>query len=138
VVPVFWIASEDHDWGEANRATVIDTTGSPRDLRLQVEGDLRSVRDVPLAPGAVAACLSALEAALPRSDRSAEALAFAGPAGEAPDLGAWFAGILARAFPDSGLVVVEPHVVAPWAGPVYARLVRDAEKIGDAVRDAGE
>ena len=137
VVPVFWVASEDHDFAEANRAAVIDASGAIHALSLDVVADLRSVRDVPLSPDAMRAVVASLASALPPTERAAAAVALATPA-RPTDMGAWFATCLGRLLGDTGLVVVEPHVVAPWAGPVFARLVRDAEKIGEAVRVAGD
>ncbi|HWV56114.1 MAG TPA: bacillithiol biosynthesis cysteine-adding enzyme BshC [Longimicrobiales bacterium] len=34
VAPLFWIASEDHDWEEASRATIIDANNQLHELRL--------------------------------------------------------------------------------------------------------
>ena len=53
------------------------------------------------------------------------------------DVGTWFATVLARLLGDSGLVFIEPHVLAPFAGPVLARLVEGATTISDAVRGEG-
>ena len=44
---------------------------------------------------------------------------------------------MARLLGDSGLVFVEPRVLSPFAGETYAALVRHADAIGAAVRDAG-
>ncbi len=37
VLPVFWAASEDHDWAEVDHADLLDARGAPRRIRL--EGD---------------------------------------------------------------------------------------------------
>ena len=136
VVPAFWIASEDHDWGEVNRATVVAADGSLRDLSLDVVGDQRSVRDVPVPAASVERLLAALAAALPATDRARAALDLVRPA-PGDDLGAWFGTVLARWLGDTGLVLLEPHVLAPFAGPAFARLVEHATTICAAVRAAG-
>ncbi|HQY65627.1 MAG TPA: bacillithiol biosynthesis BshC, partial [Polyangiaceae bacterium] len=50
VVPVFWVASEDHDAVEVDRAVVMDVAGAPRAISLGLVPDGRSVRDLPLEP----------------------------------------------------------------------------------------
>lgn len=136
VVPAFWVASEDHDWNEVNRAAVIDRSGAPAHLSLAVSGDGRSVRDVAVPPEAAREFAGRLAAALPATERGAAAVALSElPAGT--DLGTWFGVLFGRLLGDAGLVVVEPHVVAPWAGPAYALLVRNAERVSAAVSAAG-
>src|SRR5205085_4798720 len=55
-----------------------------------------------------------------------------------PDLGSWFGAVLARLFPRDGLVLVEPDVVAPFAGPVLGRLARGAAALTEALRVGGD
>lgn len=45
VVPLFWIASDDHDWDEVGSATILDRSDAPRTLALPVPdgGERRSV-----------------------------------------------------------------------------------------------
>ena len=45
VVPLFWIASDDHDWDEVGSATILDRSDAPRALTLPVPdgGERRSV-----------------------------------------------------------------------------------------------
>lgn len=136
VVPVFWIASEDHDVAEIDRAVVLDAAGVPRALSLGLVPDRKSAADARLEPAALARLMAELAAALPATDRAAEAVALARPPAEA-DLGSWFATILARVLGDSGLVFVEPYQLAPYAGDVYAMLLERAETIEAGVRAEG-
>ncbi len=136
VVPVFWIASEDHDVAEIDRAVVLDATGRPRALSLGLPADRRSVSDLPTDPAAVARLLGELRAALPATERGAEALALATPP-SGVDVGAWFACVVARVLGDTGLVFVEPQHLSPFAGEVYATLLERAEAIEAGVRNEG-
>jgi bacillithiol synthase len=49
VLPVFWIASEDHDWAEVNHADLLGPQGRLRRFRLpDVEGPARTMKEYPL------------------------------------------------------------------------------------------
>lgn len=137
VVPVFWVASEDHDVAEIDRAVVIDRAGQPRRLSLGLPADRRSVADVALDPAAIARCLAELAEALPSTERGAVAVECARPPAGA-DVGSWFASVLARVLGDTGLVFVEPGHLAPHVGEVFARLVDSAAAIEHAIAAEGE
>ena len=136
VVPVFWLASEDHDFDEANRALVIDRRGQTCGLRLPMQGDGRSLMDIDVSMELSAALAEQLGDALPETERSQVAQELATRrAGES--LATWSARILTGVFGDSGLVVVEPPVLLPWVGETYGWLLDHAETIRTAVQDAG-
>lgn len=73
VVPVFWIDGEDHDWAEVNACTVLDADLQPHTVRMaDPEGaGVRPVAHLTLTD-AVHDALSALEAALPPTEFTAE------------------------------------------------------------------
>jgi bacillithiol biosynthesis cysteine-adding enzyme BshC len=136
VVPVFWLASEDHDLEEANRLGVLDRTGTSRLLRAEAEPDGRSIAHVALAEGALAAVHAELLEALPDTPRARALLEVLAPRpGEG--LAAHAARALVALFGDSGLVVLEPFDLLPAAGPVFAALVRDGPRIVAAVERTG-
>ncbi len=143
VVPVFWLASEDHDLDEANRAGLLDRQGQLRKLRLPLAADGRSVMDVHVPSDTLDAFMADVRASLPETERGHVAEALAAPvAGE--DFATWCARSLLAVFGDAGLVMVEPPVLAPDVGPTYAWLLDNAEAIqesiatrGTALEDAG-
>ncbi len=69
VMPLFWVASEDHDWTEANRSHLIDTTNTLRTLALAdtASGPLRSLARIRLG-ARVNDTLSQLADTLPAND----------------------------------------------------------------------
>lgn len=133
VVPVFWSASEDHDFDEVNQVTVLDRQGQARRLALDEHGDRRSLADVSVPREATDALLAELLATLPDTPRAREALALLAREGE-EGWGRWSQRCLLRVLGDVGLVVLEPRVVAPWLGPAYAWLARNGATITSAVR----
>ena len=76
VAPVFWVASDDHDWDEARRTWLLDSSNELVEIALP-QGDADAARpamaDRPLG-GAVREALDALEGALPDTDFSAPLL----------------------------------------------------------------
>ncbi len=108
VVPVFWVASEDHDLAEVNDLTILDQADRLVRLRLPLPPGRTMLSEV--APGAGAEDLfTALREALPQSEYLNAVIEPLQTAGR-PSLGRWFAGILSRWLGGEGLVVVEPHL----------------------------
>jgi bacillithiol biosynthesis cysteine-adding enzyme BshC len=76
VLPLFWVASEDHDWAEANHTYLVDVDN---DLHLSTLGDRPGdvhppLHRIPLGPDAVAVRDAFIDA-LPRTDFSAPYIA---------------------------------------------------------------
>lgn len=136
VVPVFWLASEDHDVDEANRLVLLDRDGAPRRLALDLTADGRSLMDLPVPGPAWTALFAAVSEVLPATDWGRAALDLVRPR-PGDDLASACARALVRLLGDQGLVVVEPPVVSPFAGEALGRLLEDAEATRDAVAQAG-
>jgi bacillithiol biosynthesis cysteine-adding enzyme BshC len=70
VLPVFWVASEDHDWDEADHTYVIDTTNELVRLQVQDPGHgHRALHRIPLGDEIAAVVEQAIEN-LPETDFS--------------------------------------------------------------------
>ena len=123
VVPVFWVAGDDHDFAEANHAWVIDRAGALQQIVLRERP--AAAPQLPLAressgPDAAAA-LAALAAALPDSEFKADTLAWLTAAYQ-PDRSLADAGAdaLHALLGSRGLAVFRAHdpsakrAAAPW------------------------
>jgi len=123
VVPVFWVAGDDHDFAEANHAWVLDRAGEPAKIVLR-----ERLADAPLLPlfkepcgKEATAALNALRAALPDSDFTPEVLDWLGAAYR-PDANLADAGAeaLNRLLSARGIAVFRAHertakrAAAPW------------------------
>ena len=123
VVPVFWIASEDHDLDEAARASAPGRSGELISLR----ADLSMWRGKPL---------SAVGPDPGWHDAAREWIESLPGAGEAPLVGRlftpregegwarWFCRALAELLGPEGLVVIEPQPLRALAASVFARAIR--------------
>ena len=140
VVPVFWVASDDHDFAEIRSATLLDDTGTLRTLRYS---PLREPTGQPASRIVLDATVAALveEAhAVSRAglhkDEVFGLLASCYRPGET--LGNAFARFLSSLFPD--LVVLDPSDPALKAlmVPLLAREIREGSPTSRLAAEAGD
>jgi bacillithiol biosynthesis cysteine-adding enzyme BshC len=141
VVPVFWVASEDHDWSEVSRASLAGPDGRVVELRLPGSGGFRSAGSVPLPPEA-RHLLGALEALYPPSAAGAAWAASlrASLQGRRPTLAEWFTWQLHALLGSRGLLFYDPMwpALRAVAAPVFAGAASRAAAANAALREAGE
>lgn len=123
VVPVFWVAGDDHDFQEANHATVLDAAGAPARIVLRErpgDGPALSLMREPCGPE-VAAALERLGAALPDSEFKEDVLAWLRDAYRPEaSLADAFAKAMHVLLAHRGLAVLRPYALpakreqAPW------------------------
>jgi len=112
VVPVFWVAGDDHDFAEANHAWFLDTQGDPAEIRLRErppEAPLLSLAREPCGDE-VRAALERLRAGTADTEFKGAVLAWL-EAAYRPDatLADAFADALQALLGDRGLVVLRAH-----------------------------
>jgi bacillithiol biosynthesis cysteine-adding enzyme BshC len=109
-VPVFWLATEDHDLAEVNHCFVQDREGVPRRLQYSEAPVVQNspVGALKLAE-AIRATVDSLQALLPESRAAAELIAVLKECYQpGVSLGSAFGGLMARLFADYGVVLVDP------------------------------
>jgi bacillithiol biosynthesis cysteine-adding enzyme BshC len=144
-VPVFWLASEDHDLEEVNHCLWPSADGLKRFALSGQGGEGRRVGDIALGVGIEALVAAATEIlAGPSSAVVAEALSAAYRAAETYS-GA-FGKLLARLFAGRGLVLLDPLDIRlqRLATPIYRQALDQNEEIigglmtrGKALENAG-
>lgn len=143
IVPVFWIAGEDHDWDEANHAYV--RSGEAGLVRIAVArpyGVRTSVSRTKLDRSELTAAVQRLSAALPDSAFKRELLdAMASFIEDSEDLSAWFAAAMGWLFGKYGLVLLDsddPGIRALEA-PMFVEIIRRNDELeAEYSRTAGE
>jgi bacillithiol synthase len=139
VIPVFWIAGEDHDWAEANHAVIVRGDGGLR--RIAVERDeypRTSVSRTKLTPDIFQAALRELTETLPDSAHKAELLDKLETAIQrSATLTDQFAALLAGLLAQEGLVLMDaddPNL-RRVEGPMFARIIESGQQLEDAYAD---
>jgi bacillithiol biosynthesis cysteine-adding enzyme BshC len=136
-VPVFWNASEDHDFDEANRVFLEDPEGAPpRRFAAKVDGGGRALRDMPASDPAFGVLLDEVEAALPASEfRDGTMALLRETRNSAASVSEWTSRILLRWFGSRGLVIVEPDHVRAAAVPLLRAELERPGRLSAAVRE---
>jgi bacillithiol biosynthesis cysteine-adding enzyme BshC len=135
VVPVFWLASEDHDFTEINRTRFLDESGNLRTISFDWDGRGRPIEQLPITAEVRTATNDAL-ALFPNDRAAARDLFLPEPS---DDYALWHARVWSRLFADSGLVLVEPRTVRAMAAPFFAKALASAEGItARLIESAGE
>ena len=132
-VPVFWLASEDHDLGEINHAHYLAGDGSVGRVRFDWDGEGRSISELPVTPE--------LERAAGRYfERQGNSRFVAYAAELFTPHGSGFARSLAaglvRLFGEHGLVVMEPHLLRPLYPEFFSRAVAAPSQVRQRLQQA--
>lgn len=138
-VPVFWIATEDHDFAEVAKAEFIDRDRTFQEVEIpeEIHPDGVPVGMVTLDASADATVQSLLSA-LPRTEFSADLeklLRDSYAAGV--KFGHAFARILTALVGPKGLILLDPldSEIKKLAAPLYAEAARNAHEIAKAIVD---
>lgn len=147
VVPVFWIAGEDHDWQEVSWVLAPEGDGMARvALPDSFEGDRRSVGLAP-APASLAEVIEQFIGLMPDTEfKTAVAerirnAATAPPAldpvytGGKPTLADWFARLMAWLFEGTGLVIMNAAdpALRRLEASFFAKAIERHEQVDDAL-----
>jgi bacillithiol biosynthesis cysteine-adding enzyme BshC len=134
-VPVFWLATEDHDLAEVNHVTLLNPEGLPERLETASRGPKDSpVSEVRLGEEIVPVLARAAELL---GGEMADAIQQSYRPGES--LGTAFGKLFANLFADLGLVLLDSSDPAlhQVAKPVYRAAIENAEKIDLALLERG-
>ncbi|MFC5467152.1 bacillithiol biosynthesis cysteine-adding enzyme BshC [Cohnella suwonensis] len=148
VVPVFWIAGEDHDYDEANHVNVLSAEGGIRRVRVErPDGPRLAVSRTPVSYEQWESALQELAAQLPDTEYKPALLEkLRAHCADAPTLSLAFARLLADWFGSQGLLLLDADDAKLRAieGPMFKRLIErngeleDALKVGERlVRERG-
>ncbi|WP_042159787.1 bacillithiol biosynthesis cysteine-adding enzyme BshC [Paenibacillus gorillae] len=133
VVPVFWIAGEDHDWDEANHTYVLTAEQELRKLSVQrPEGARTSVSRTVIHEDTWKELLAELEQSLPHSEFKPVMLEQLSQAAErSQSLSDLFAGILTTLFGKEGLVVLDADdaAIRKLEAPMFRRLIEQNDEL---------
>lgn len=136
VVPLFWIASDDHDWNEVGSATILDRSNAPRTLSLPIPdgGERRSVGSH-ILDGSGRDVIDALPEIVPESEFTAHYLELVRDAYvEGKPVSAAFARLLAGVLGDRGYAWIDsarPELRLA-AAPFHGRLLSDWDGVLEA------
>ncbi len=137
-VPMFWLATEDHDVAEVNHAFVFGPDHRPIQLSVTANGGtVRPVGSIPIAAPPLDALGQAL-AAFPYGDEVMEMVRAAYPAGAT--FGRAFRALLERLLAGRGLLFVDPldESVRRLAAPLLQAAVRQDEALHVKLIERGQ
>ncbi len=141
VVPVFWIASEDHDLTEIDHLDLIDRQGQLQRLRLNLDAPSHRSAGQVEAGTAAQTLLREMLQHLPETEftpaLAADLEGLTAPGGSLAD---WFARIMAWLLGERGLVLFDPMEPAlrRLAGPFVSRLLQRNEALTGALLQGEE
>jgi len=136
-VPIFWLATEDHDLAEINHVSIPATSAAPQKLTTPTRGaDDAPVGSIPFGPE-IEGVVEEAAALLGETDLSPWLRESYRP-GET--FGSAFAKLFARLFADWGLVLLDPmdaelHAIAT---PIFQAALERAGELDDALLARGK
>ncbi|MCR3921947.1 MAG: bacillithiol biosynthesis cysteine-adding enzyme BshC [Firmicutes bacterium] len=132
VVPVFWVASEDNDFSEANQCFVVDKEQRPAKLTLDLAHQGEPIGHLALTVEAGQSVLSAFAETVPESEFGPELMSWLDEARQSSATpAAWFVRIMTQLFAEAGLVIFDPLLeeARRLAAPLFAHAVQQRQEV---------
>jgi bacillithiol synthase len=140
-VPVFWIASEDHDFDEVSQAFVVDGAGEIAEIKT---GPGKAPAGVPVGSivldGEISAVVGTLAASLPAAEFTGDIAELLSDSWhDGAGFAAAFGKTMARLFSRYGLILLDPMnaEMKRLASPMYVRAAESANAIVAALTARG-
>jgi bacillithiol synthase len=147
-VPLFWNASDDHDWAEVDHAHLIDGAGHLQRLEYPLEPQFAgwSVGEIPLGHGALAVIRRLSEVLAGQGFAGAVEALLLETAEVSSTFGEWFSRLMLSLFHRHGLIMVEPGLpeLKRLAVPLFEQALEAplvpsqlANETGDTLEERG-
>ena len=136
-VPVFWLATEDHDLAEVNHVSLLSPQGSPERVAVETHGIADApVGTVPFGPEIE----SAVERAASLLGESDATTWLRGSYRPGETLGSAFARLFARMFADWGVILLDPadRAFHDIAKPLFRAAIERAPELDAALLARGK
>jgi bacillithiol biosynthesis cysteine-adding enzyme BshC len=135
-IPVFWLASEDHDFGEINHAYVLKGDGEIGRVRFSWRQEGRPIADLPITDHIKRANDEYFQVLLPTPHTRYVRDLYAFQVGEG--FAGWQARIWSQLFSARGLVVVEPHIVRAAVPEFFVAALEHVDEIEGRLGDVAQ
>jgi len=135
-VPIFWLASEDHDFDEINHTHFVKSDGEVGDVKFKWDQAGRPIALMPITADTRRAFTEYFEKISPGPYLSQVKELFAPHAGD--DYCTWQARIWSQLFSDRGLVIVEPRTLRPAASSFFQFALDHVDEISHRLDAAAE
>ena len=130
-VPVFWNASEDDDISEVNHVWVMNGNLE----KIEVDCEKKPFSKIVVPEDTTKTVIESLKALTPDTEFRESIIDIIGDSGVFSEM---FSQLMSRLFTDYGLIMVEPHIFADLAIPVYEQLIKQPLTASALVNKAGD
>ncbi len=134
VVPLFWLASQDHDFTEINHAYLLKDDGEVGKIAFEWSQQERPIADLPITEEVSAAFRQYFDELPPGPHHGLAKETFAPKPEE--DYCTWHARIWSRLFSNRGLVLVDPSFLHESARAFFHTALKRQEEIQTRLNDA--
>ncbi|MDH4129450.1 MAG: bacillithiol biosynthesis cysteine-adding enzyme BshC, partial [Spirochaetota bacterium] len=134
-IPVFWVASEDHDLSEINHIIFPDKQGDLETLSLDLPNHNQSISDVPLKDE-LDKLINELKAKWPNTEFSNSIFTLLEQ--EKTKLNDSFVKLMSSLFRDYGLIFVEPHLLRKLSIPINQIAIDKDIEIHNAIKNTSD